>query len=153
MTKPIRLLVDGDACPVKDEVYRVAERHGLHVVVVSNQWLRVPPSPMIERIVVEQGPDVADDWIAERADDRDIVIASDIPLAARCVAKGAHVLRPDGRLFDERSIGEIKAMRDLMTTLRETGTITTRNSAFSRRDRSAFLSALDTLIVRLKKRS
>ncbi|CAI9120794.1 YaiI/YqxD family protein [Brytella acorum] len=149
--RAVRILVDADACPVKDEIYRVAGRYGLQVFVVSNGWLNVPQTPLIQRIVVEAGPDVADDWIAEQATDRDIVVTADVPLAARCVPKGARVIRPDGRVFDEDAIGEAKAMRDLMTSLRETGVMTTYNASFSKKDRSAFLSALDTQVVKLKR--
>ena len=149
--RAVRILVDADACPVKDEVYRVAGRYGLQVFVVSNSWLNEPQTPLVRRIVVEAGPYVADDWIAEQATDRDIVVTADVPLAARCVPKGARVIRPDGRVFDEDAIGEAKAMRDLMTSLRETGVMTTHNASFSKKDRSAFLSALDTQVVRLNR--
>ncbi|WP_029604330.1 YaiI/YqxD family protein [Kozakia baliensis] len=149
----IRIFVDADACPVKDEIYRVAGRYSLPTFIVSNQWLLVPQTPLIERVVVEQGPDVADDWIAEQAGARDIVVTNDIPLAARCIASGSSILRPDGRVIDEHAIGGVKAVRDLMDSLRETGVATTRNPPFSKQSRSAFLSALDTMIVRLKKRA
>ncbi|GBQ55218.1 YaiI/YqxD family protein [Acidomonas methanolica] len=147
----IRMFIDSDACPVKDEVYRVAGRYGLHVFVVSNRMIAVPQSPLIERVVVEAGPDVADDWIAERVSDRDIVITSDIPLAARCVEKGAFVIEPKGRLLDRDAIGMALAMRNLMTDLREAGVMTSNGASFGKADRSRFLSALDTLVVRARK--
>jgi len=147
----IRIFVDADACPVKDEIYRVAGRYGLHVFVVANSMMMVPSSPLIERVVVAAGADVADDWIAERAADGDIVVTADIPLAARCVPRGAAVLSPKGKLFDADSIGMTLAMRDLMDGLRSTGDITTYTPAFSRADRSAFLSALDNAVIRVRR--
>jgi len=147
----IRIFVDSDACPVKDEVYRVAGRYGLHVFVVSNRMIAVPHSALIEGVVVEAGPDVADDWIAERVLDRDIVITSDIPLAARCVEKGACVLEPKGRLLDSDAIGMALATRNLMTELREVGVMTSNGAAFGKADRSRFLSELDTLVVRMRR--
>lgn len=147
----IRIFVDADACPVKDEVYRVAGRYRLQVFVVSNRMILVPDSPLIERVVVESGPDVADDWIAERVSAGDIVITADIPLAARCVEKDAFVLEPKGRVLDQDAIGMALAMRNLMTDLREAGVMTSGAAAFGKADRSAFLSALDTLVVRARK--
>ncbi|MFT8585295.1 YaiI/YqxD family protein [Acetobacter papayae] len=147
----IRIFIDSDACPVKDEVYRVAGRYSLHVYVVSNRMIAVPPSPLIERVVVEAGADVADDWIAERVQDRDIVITSDIPLAARCIEKGAFVLEPKGRRLDSDAIGMALATRNLMTDLRAAGVITSGSSAFGKADRSRFLSELDTLVVKTRK--
>jgi hypothetical protein len=149
--QPIVVYVDADACPVKQEVYRVAERHGLKVYVVSNSGVAVPRDPMIERIVVPAGPDAADDWIAERAMHGDIVITSDIPLAARSVKAGAAVLAPNGKAFTEESIGMALATRNLMDSLRSAGEITGGPKPFSPRDRSAFLQALDQAIVRLKR--
>lgn len=140
--------VDADACPVKDEVYRVADRHGLRVVVVANSFLNVPRSPAIERVIVGEGLDVADDWIAERADAASVVITNDIPLADRCVKAGAAVLAPDGRAFTPDTIGMALATRNLMTELREAGAVTGGPKPFSRQDRSAFLSALDLTIRR-----
>ncbi|MFH7810799.1 MULTISPECIES: YaiI/YqxD family protein [Acetobacter] len=147
----IRIFIDSDACPVKDEVYRVATRYKLHVFVVSNRMIAVPASPLIERIVVDSGPDVADDWIAERVRSRDIIITADIPLAARCVEKGAYVLEHKGRLLDSDSIGMALAMRNLMTDLRSAGMVTSGSAAFCKADRSRFLSELDTLIVKARK--
>ncbi len=141
-----RIYVDADACPVKDEVYRVAGRYGLKVYVVSNSLIAIPVSPLIERVVVDHGPDVADGWIAERAGPRDMVITSDVPLAARCVKAGAAVLSPTGRLFDESAIGMALATRNLMDGLRSAGQVTTGPRPFASRDRSAFLSALDLAV-------
>ncbi len=119
-----RIFVDADACPVKDEIYRVAARHGVKVLVVSNSMINVPPSLLIERVVVGSGPDVADDWIAERVGARDVVVTSDVPLAARCVKMNATVLAPTGKLFDETAIGMALATRNLMDDLRSAGQVT-----------------------------
>ncbi len=146
-----RIYVDADACPVKPEVYRVAERHKLQVFVVANSFLQVPREPWIERVVVPGNFDAADDWIAERAHKGDIVVTSDIPLASRCVKAGAEVLAPNGKPFSEDSIGMTLAMRNLMTDLRETGAVTGGPRSFSPRDRSAFLSALDQTIRRIQR--
>ena len=146
-----RIYIDADACPVKDEIYRVAERHALPVTVVAGGFIRVPQHPMIERVAAGDGMDAADDWIAERAHKGDIVITSDIPLASRCVKAGAEVLAPNGKAFSEESIGMTLAMRNLMTDLRETGTVTGGPRSFSPRDRSAFLSALDQTIRRIQR--
>jgi uncharacterized protein YaiI (UPF0178 family) len=148
---PITLYIDADACPVKDETYRVAARHGIKVFVVSNSGLAVPRDPMIERIIVPAGPDVADDWIVERAGPTDIVITADIPLAARCVKAGASVIAPNGKVFDEAAIGMALATRNLLDSLRSSGEITGGPKPFSPRDRSAFLSALDRAVTRLKR--
>jgi uncharacterized protein len=148
----IRIFVDADACPVKDEVYRVAERYGLKVFIVANSFMNVPRSDMIERVIVTQGPDIADDWIAERAGGSDIVITADIPLAGRCVRNGATVLSPTGKPFDDNSIGMALATRDLMTDLRSAGAVTRGPPPLSRQDISRFLSALDLAVVRVKRR-
>jgi uncharacterized protein len=148
----IRIFVDADACPVKPEVYRVAERYGLKVFIVANAFMQVPRSDMIERVIVREGPDVADDWIAERAGTSDIVITADIPLAARSVRKGATVLSPTGKLFDDDSIGMAVATRDLLTDLRSAGAETRGPKPLSRQDISRFLSALDLAVVRLKRK-
>ena len=147
----VRILVDADACPVKAEIYRVAERYRLQVLVVSNSLIAIPISALIERIVVEAGPDVADDWIASRAEAGDVVVTSDVPLAARCVNAGADVLGPTGRRFDANSIGMTLATRNLMEELRAAGQITGGPRPFGQKDRSAFLNALDTAVVRLRK--
>ena len=151
MPDPIVIFIDADACPVKDETYRVAERYGLKVHVVANAWINIPRSPLMERVVVPAGPDVADDWIAERARPGAIVITADIPLAARCVKAGAEVLGPTGRLFNEASIGMALATRNLMDELRSAGETTRGPKPFSPRDRSSFLSALDAAVNRLKR--
>jgi uncharacterized protein YaiI (UPF0178 family) len=151
MPEPIVIFIDADACPVKDEAYRVAERYGLKAYVVANAWINVPRNDLIERVVVPAGPDVADDWIAERVRPGAIVITSDIPLAARCVKAGAEVLGPTGRAFNEASIGMALATRNLMDDLRSAGETTRGPKPFAPRDRSNFLSALDTAVNRLKR--
>jgi uncharacterized protein YaiI (UPF0178 family) len=147
----IRVFVDADACPVKAEIYRVAERHGAHVLVVSNSVIAIPQVPWVERIIVDHGPDAADDWIAERAARGDIVVTADVPLAARGVKAGADVIGPTGRAFTEASIGMTLATRNLMDDLRSAGQITGGPRPFAPKDRSAFLSALDLAITRLKR--
>jgi uncharacterized protein len=146
-----RIYVDADACPVKDEIYRVAARHGLPVSVVAGNFIRVPPDPLIERIAAGSGMDAADDWIAERAGKGDIVVTSDIPLASRCVKAGAEVIAPNGKPFTEASIGMTLAVRNLMTDLRSSGEVTGGPRSFAPRDRSAFLSALDQTIRRIQR--
>ncbi len=148
---PIAVYVDADACPVKAEVYRVAERHGAHVFVVSNSPMMVPRDAFIERVVVPAGPDVADDWIAERATPRDVVVTSDIPLADRCVKRGAAVLTPTGKAFTAATIGMALATRDLMDELRGSGEVTGGPRPFGPRDRSEFLGALHRAIDRIKR--
>jgi uncharacterized protein len=148
-----RIYVDADACPVKDEIYRVAARHGLLVSVVAGNFIRVPQDPLIERIAAGSGMDAADDWIAERAGAFDIVITADIPLASRCVKAGAEVIAPNGKPFTEQSIGMTLAMRNLMTDLRSSGEVTGGPKSFAARDRSAFLSALDQTIRRIQRRA
>lgn len=150
-TRAIQIYVDADACPVKSEVYRVAGRHGLKVHVVSNSFIAVPRDPLVERVVVGSGFDAADDWIAERVGRGDIVITSDVPLASRCIKAGADVIGPTGRPFTEASIGMALATRDLMDNLRAGGEVIGGPKPFTPRDRSAFLSALDLAIVRLKR--
>lgn len=145
------VLVDADACPVKDEVYRVAARHKLQVAIVANSPIAVPRDPSIRRVHVADGPDVADDWIAARAGPGAIVVTADIPLAARCVKVGASVIAPNGRLHSEASIGATLATRNLMDSLRSAGEVTGGPPPFAPRDRSAFLSALDLAIQRLKR--
>jgi len=142
------IYVDADACPVKDEALRVAERHGLTLHFVSNAWMRLPESPLVKRIVVAEGPDAADDWIAEHIGPRDIAITADIPLAARCLKKGAQAIGPTGRPFTEASIGMALAMRELSAHLRETGESKGYNAAFTRQDRSRFLEALELAVRR-----
>jgi uncharacterized protein YaiI (UPF0178 family) len=144
----IRIFVDADACPVKPEIYRVAERYGLKVYVVANAFMAVPRSDLIERFVVSEGPDAADDWIAERAGASDIVITADIPLAGRCVRNGATVISPTGKAFTDDSIGMAVATRDLLTSLRSAGMATRGPPPLTRQDKSRFLSALDLAVTR-----
>jgi uncharacterized protein YaiI (UPF0178 family) len=148
---PITIYVDADACPVKAEVYRVAERHGVRVVVVSNSFITIPMHARVERVVVGAGMDEADNWIAERAVRGDVVVTSDVPLAARCVKAGADVLGPTGQAFSEAAIGMTLATRNLMDGLRSAGQITGGPRPFAQKDRSAFLGALDNALVRLKR--
>src|ERR1700756_2071597 len=146
------LYIDADACPVKDEVYRVADRYRLAVFVVSNSWIRTPSNPRITSVVVEEGPDVADDWIAERAGAADVVITADIPLAGRVLAAGAQALHPNGRVFTGDNIGGALASRAIGEHLRSSGEITGGPKPFSPSDRSRFLQSLDAAVVRAKRR-
>ena len=150
-SKPIEIYVDADACPVKDEVYRVADRYGLKVFVISNSPIAVPRVDWIERVVVGAGMDEADNWIAERATRGDIVITADVPLASRSFKAGAAVIAPSGKTFDENSIGLTVATRNLLHELRSAGAITGGPAPFAPRDRSRFLSALDAAIVKLRR--
>ncbi len=142
----IDLYVDADACPVKDEVYRVAGRYGLYVFVVANSRIHVPKGAGVEMVVVDDGLDAADDWIADRVRQGDVAITADIPLAARCLEAGARVLGSDGRPFTIESIGSALATRELRSELRESGLATGGPPPLSQRDRSRFLSALDRLV-------
>jgi uncharacterized protein YaiI (UPF0178 family) len=144
------IYVDADACPVKPEILKVAERHELEVTFVANSGLRPSRDPMVRNVIVSGAFDAADDWIAERATTGDIVITADVPLAGRCVGAGALVTGPTGRLFDKTNIGMATAMRDLGAHLRETGESKGYNAAFSPRDRSAFLETLERLCRRAK---
>ena len=146
------IYVDGDACPVKDEVLRVAERHQIITHLVSNRWLRGQDSPLIKRVVVGEGFDAADNWIAEHAGPGDIVVTADIQLAARCLKSGADVLGPTGKAFTEANIGMALAMRELNAQLRDLGEIRGQNATFSKQDRSNFLQGLDRLIQELRRR-
>jgi hypothetical protein len=148
----LRIFVDADACPVKDEVYRVAKRYGLAVTLVANSWMRVPKDESILLEVVPGGFDAADDWIAEHAGQDDIVITADIPLAARCLAKGARVLGSTGRPFTEDNIGSALATRDLLSGLRDLGEIGGGPPPFCKKDRSQFLQVLDRMIQALRKK-
>lgn len=140
------IFVDADACPVKDAILRVAERHRLIVHLVSNLWHRGPDSAFVKRVVVPEGADAADDWIAEHVGPGDIVVTADIPLAARCLERGARVLGNTGKPFTEESIGMALAMRDLMSHLRDTGEIKGTNPSFTKQDRSRFLQALENVV-------
>ncbi len=144
----MQIYVDADGCPVKAEVFRVAKRYAVEVRVVANGWMETPDAPRVAMVVVGQGADAADDWIAERAGADDLVVTGDIPLAARCVAKGAAVLHPTGRRFTENDIGSALALRDLLAHLRESGERTGGPAPFHDRDRSQFLQALDVAIQR-----
>ena len=145
------LYVDADACPVKDEVYRVADRYGLKVFVVSNTWINTPRASFIEQVVVDAGPDVADDWIAERAGPGDVVITADIPLADRCLKAGAQALKSNGQAFTADSIGSALAGRMVGEHLRSMGVATSGPPPFGPADRSKFLQALDQAVVRARK--
>lgn len=148
----IRILVDADACPVKDEIYKVAFRHEAPVVIVSNSWLRVPQHPLVSRQVVDSGFDAADDWIAAEASPEAVVVTADILLADRCIKAGATVLGPNGKAFTPNSIGATVATRAIMSDLRAGGDVIGGPPPFSKSDRSRFLSALDELLVRLRRR-
>ncbi|MER2268866.1 YaiI/YqxD family protein [Methylobacterium oxalidis] len=151
MAAEIAIYLDADACPVKDETYRVAARYGLHVFVVANSFLNLPREPWIERVIVGDALDAADDWIAERAAPGAIVVTADVPLASRCVRAGATVLAPTGKPFTDASVGMALATRNLMQDLRESGLVTGGPKPFSQRDRSAFLGALDQAVNRLRR--
>jgi uncharacterized protein len=145
------ILVDADACPVKDEIYRVAARYGLRTMIVANQLIAVPRDPLIERVLVPSGLDAADDWIAGAAHAGTIVVTADVPLADRCVKAGATVIAPTGRRFTASSIGADLAMRNLLSDLREAGHSTRGPKPFDRKQRSAFLQALDRAVVALRR--
>jgi uncharacterized protein len=142
----MQIYVDADACPVKAEILKVALRHDLNVHMVSNSWMRLEDSPLIHRVVVTEGPDQADNWIAERIGAADIAITADIPLASRCLKAGAQVIGPTGKPFNETGIGMALAMRDLQSHLRETGESKGYNPTFTAKDRSRFLEALENAI-------
>jgi uncharacterized protein YaiI (UPF0178 family) len=145
------LYIDADACPVKDEVYKVAVRYQLPVFVVSNSWIRTPTLKLISQIVVDQGPDVADDWIAERADAAAIVITADIPLAERVLKAGGQAIHPTGRVFTADNIGAALASRGVGEHLRSMGEITGGPKPFTPADRSKFLQSLDAAVVRARR--
>ena len=147
----MHIYIDADACPVKDEAVKVAERHGIAIAFVSNSWMRLPESPLVQRVVVEEGPDAADNWIAERITAHDIAITQDIPLASRCLKAGAKVIGNTGKPFNEASIGMALAMRELSQHLRETGESRGFNAAFTRQDRSRFLEALEHAVQAIKR--
>lgn len=148
---PLRILVDADACPVKEEIYKVAFRLAVPVTIVSNSHLRVPDHPLINRVVVSDGFDAADDWIAERADRRAVVVTADILLADRALKAGAVVIAPNGKPFTTSSIGGAIATRAIMADLRAGGDAIGGPPPFSKTDRSRFLSALDEALVRLRR--
>jgi uncharacterized protein YaiI (UPF0178 family) len=142
----LHIFVDADACPVKEEIFRVAKRYSLGVTLVSGSWMRIPDSVNVTLKVVKQGMDAADDWIVEHVEADDIVITTDIPLAARCVGKGAYVLGPTGKRFTDDNIGPALATRNLLSELRELGEIAGGPPPFGKRDRSRFLESLDKVV-------
>ena len=145
------IFVDADACPVKEEVYRVAQRYGIKVTLVSNAWLRAPKEEWLELVIVDGELDAADSWIIEHVAKNDIVVSADIPLASECLKKGARVLGPRGRPFTEDSIGAALATRELMSHLRDMGEMTGGPPPFEKRDRSQFLQALDRMIQAIRR--
>jgi len=147
----MQIFVDADACPVKNEVYRVAKRYNLEVTIVTNTWMRIPDEEWIALKVVESGPDVADDWIVENVQHNDIVITADIPLASRCINKEARVITSTGKEFDENNISQAVATRDLLTNLRSTGEITAGPPPLKKSDRSRFLQTLDQVIQSIRR--
>ena len=146
------IYIDADACPVKGEAVRVAERHGLAIHFVSNALMRLPQGPFVKRVVVADGPDAADNWIAERAGKGDIVVTADIPLAARCLKRGAQAIGPTGKPFTQEGIGMALAMRELSAHLRETGESKGYNAGFTKAERSRFLQALEEAVQRALRR-
>ncbi|WP_028739607.1 YaiI/YqxD family protein [Rhizobium mongolense] len=145
-----QIYVDADACPVKPEILKVAERHGIEVTFVANSGLRPSRDPMVRNVIVSNAFDAADNWIAKHATNSDVVVTADVPLAVRCVAGGSLVCGPTGRVFDDTNIGMASAMRDLGAHLRETGESKGYNAAFSPKDRSRFLETFDRLCRRAK---
>jgi len=148
----LNIFVDADGCPVKQEVYRVAKRYGLKVTLVSNSRMRAPHEDWLEAVVVDGQFNAADDWIVEHVSDNDIAITGDIPLASRCLEKGAQVLAPTGRVFTRDRIGEALASRELLSHLRDLGTPTGGPAPFEKRDRSRFLQRLDEMIQAVRSR-
>ncbi len=148
----LHIYIDADACPVKQEVFRVAQRYGLQVTLVSNAWMRTPNDPRITLEVVEDGFDAADDWIVQQAQPEDIVITADILLAGRCLEKQARVIGTTGKPFTEDNIGQAIATRDLMEDLRHTGEITGGPPPLTQRDRSRFLQQLDNTIQAIRRK-
>jgi uncharacterized protein YaiI (UPF0178 family) len=146
------IFIDADACPVKKEIYRVADRYDLAVTVVANTWMRTPKDPRVVLQVVKDEFDAADDWIAERAGPGDIVITADVPLASRCIKGGARVLGPTGKPFTEDNIGGAVATRNLLSDLRDAGAVTGGPPPLTKRDRSRFLQQLDAMIQALRRK-
>lgn len=147
----LEIYVDADACPVKAEVEKVADRHGLRVYIVSNGGIRPSPNPLVRSVVVAQGADAADDWIADHITAGDIAITADIPLASRCLAKNARVLRANGSAFTPDNVGTALGMREFQRHLREVSGNPTYNAAFSPKDRSRFLNAFENVIQAIKR--
>jgi uncharacterized protein YaiI (UPF0178 family) len=149
----LKIFIDADGCPVKEEVYRVARRYGLEVALVANSRMRVPADATIEMVVVDGKFDAADDWLFEHAGESDVVVTADIPLASRCLKNGAMALRPTGREFTEENIGEALATRELMSHLRDLGSMTGGPPPFENRDRSRFLHRLDEMIQSIRRKN
>jgi hypothetical protein len=149
----LHIYIDADACPVKQETYHVAERYGLSVTLVANSWMRIPEKNWIKLFVVDDKLDAADDWIVSNVEENDIVISGDIPLASRCLKKGALVLGTTGREFTESDIGGALATRDLLAELREAGAVMGGPAQFQKKDRSRFLSSLDQMIQRIRRKA
>ncbi len=147
----MNIYIDADACPVKDETLKVAERYDLPVFIVSNGGMRPSRNPRVTNVIVPKTPDAADDWIAERLENRDIVVTQDIPLAARALEVDALPLGPSGKVFTEQTIGMALAVRELNQHIREANNTQTRHTGFTARDRSTFLQALDRLVVSARK--
>jgi len=148
----LKIFIDADGCPVKPEIYRVAKRYGLKVTLVSNSRMGAPQEDWLEMVVVDGQFNAADDWIVEHVSENDIVITGDIPLASRCLEKDARVLGPSGRIFTKESIGDALAGRELLSHLRDLGTLTGGPAPFGKRDRSRFLQRLDETIQALRSR-
>jgi len=148
----VEIYVDADACPVKDECVRVAARHGLKTYMVTDGGIRPSRDPMVELVIVERGADAADDWIADHIGPADICVTNDIPLAARCLERGALALRPNGEAFTENGIGMALATRNLLQGLRDSGQITGGPKPFARADRSNFLDRLERTVQAAKRR-
>jgi len=148
----LHIFIDADACPVKNEVYRIAERYKLAVTLVANSWMRSPPYSWVGLQVVGNGFDEADNWIVDKVRKDDVVVTADIPLADRCIKAGASVIGPSGRVFTEDNIGSAVAMRDLMKELRGAGVVTGGPPPLSRRDRSRFLMEFDAMIQAIRRR-
>jgi len=142
------IYVDADACPVRDEVLKVAARHNVMTIFVSDGGIRPPNTPLARIVIVNEGADAADDWICDHIPAHGVVVTNDIPLADRCMKKGGYAIRPNGRVFTEDQIGMALATRDLMAGLRETGTMTGGPAAFSKNDRSRFLDAFEVLLTK-----
>lgn len=149
----IRILVDADACPVKDEIYKVALRHEVSVIIVSNSPIRIPAHPLLSRVIVSDGFDAADDWIADQCDAWSICVTNDILLADRCLKTGAKVIAPTGKAFTPNSIGSAIATRAIMADLRAGGDVIGGPAPFSKADRSRFLSGLDDMLVKLRRQA
>jgi uncharacterized protein YaiI (UPF0178 family) len=146
------IYIDADACPVKDEIYKVAKRYAMKVFVVSNSWMRTPERASVELVLVDDGFDAADDWVAEHTGSGDIVVTADIPLAARCLTAGARVLDGKGREFTDDGIGQALASRELMKDLRDLGEVTGGPAPFEPKDRSHFLGKLDQIIQAIRRK-